>query len=233
MWYGHSTQNVAMSSSQPEFNMSIKRHNRQYDLVVLGATGRVRQIYALYNHFLIDVVGYTGVLTTEQITTSLPINLKWAVAGRSADKLQNVVSACIALKPDRNQPGTSFYLSLASELIGYQSYWSMQSQWRRTRGASKKDILSNYHSRPIYQIWGTRIQSVCWIRHSLFGLHRRTSIYESHDREVRGYSQGDWSLDVSSEWSRVCPIRPPNMGSRVDHSIETFMSDKWCGDGSS
>ena len=103
----------------------MKRHNRQYDLVVLGATGRVRQIYALYalyNHFLIDVVGYTGVLTAEQITTSLPINLKWAVAGRSADKLQNVVSACIALKPDRIQPGTSFYLSLASELIGYQSY---------------------------------------------------------------------------------------------------------------
>ena len=45
---------------------------RQYDLVLLGATG------------------YTGKLTAEWITTHLPADLKWAIAGRNVRKLEAV-----------------------------------------------------------------------------------------------------------------------------------------------
>jgi hypothetical protein len=60
---------------------------RQYDLVVFGATG------------------YTGKLTAEHITTNLPTDLKWALAGRSAKKLEAVATECKTLNPDRIQPG--------------------------------------------------------------------------------------------------------------------------------
>ncbi|OLN83710.1 Saccharopine dehydrogenase-like oxidoreductase, partial [Colletotrichum chlorophyti] len=66
--------------------MSIKQHGRKYDLVVFGATG------------------YTGTFVAEHITTHLPSNLKWAVAGRSESKLQNLISECKKLNPDRLQP---------------------------------------------------------------------------------------------------------------------------------
>ncbi|KAI1373433.1 hypothetical protein F4677DRAFT_222943 [Hypoxylon crocopeplum] len=66
--------------------MSFKKHPRQYDLVVFGATG------------------YTGLLTAEHIATHFPTDLKWAVAGRSTEKLQNVVKQCKALNPDRKPP---------------------------------------------------------------------------------------------------------------------------------
>ncbi|KAF2477607.1 uncharacterized protein BDR25DRAFT_330337 [Lindgomyces ingoldianus] len=58
----------------------------QYELVLLGATG------------------YTGKLTAEYITTNLPTNLKWAIAGRNAKKLQNVAQELTKLAPDRKQP---------------------------------------------------------------------------------------------------------------------------------
>ncbi|CAH0026888.1 unnamed protein product [Clonostachys rhizophaga] len=66
--------------------MSLNKHDRQYDLVVFGATG------------------YTGKHTAEFITKNLPTNLKWAVAGRSQPKLQAVVDACRELVADREQP---------------------------------------------------------------------------------------------------------------------------------
>ncbi|KAF6842792.1 saccharopine dehydrogenase [Colletotrichum musicola] len=66
--------------------MPIKQHGRQYDIVVFGATG------------------YTGAFVTEHITTHLPSNLKWAVAGRSESKLRDVVANCNELNPDRVQP---------------------------------------------------------------------------------------------------------------------------------
>ncbi|ROT40502.1 saccharopine dehydrogenase [Sodiomyces alkalinus F11] len=66
--------------------MSFRNHDRQYDLVVFGATG------------------YTGALTAEHITAHLPSNLKWAVAGRSETKLQNVIAECKKLNPNRLQP---------------------------------------------------------------------------------------------------------------------------------
>lgn len=59
---------------------------RQYDIVVFGATG------------------YTGKLTAEHIATNLPTDLKWAIAGRSASKLDAVAAECKSLNPDRIQP---------------------------------------------------------------------------------------------------------------------------------
>lgn len=70
--------------------MPSKKHDRQYDLVVFGATG------------------YTGKLTAEHITTHLPTDLKWAVAGRSRDKLEQVVAKCKTLTSDRLQPGKCY-----------------------------------------------------------------------------------------------------------------------------
>ncbi|KAG5991711.1 hypothetical protein E4U54_003838 [Claviceps lovelessii] len=66
--------------------MAIRKHGRQYDLVLFGATG------------------YTGQLTADHIATHLPTDLKWAVAGRSESKLQNVVTECQKLNPDRLPP---------------------------------------------------------------------------------------------------------------------------------
>ncbi|KAK4692370.1 hypothetical protein P7C71_g4819, partial [Lecanoromycetidae sp. Uapishka_2] len=60
--------------------------SREYDLVVLGATG------------------YTGKLCAEYITSSLPTNLKWAVAGRSRTKLLAIVDELKVSNSDRTQP---------------------------------------------------------------------------------------------------------------------------------
>jgi len=49
--------------------------------------------------------GYTGKLTAEHIATSLPTDLKWAIAGRSTSKLEAVAADCKTLNPDRIQPG--------------------------------------------------------------------------------------------------------------------------------
>lgn len=63
--------------------------SRQYDVIVFGASG------------------YTGKLTAEHITTHLPSDLRWALAGRSASKLEAVAAECKGLNPDRTQPGKS------------------------------------------------------------------------------------------------------------------------------
>lgn len=62
--------------------------SRQYELVLLGATG------------------YTGKLVAEWVTTHLPQDLKWAVAGRNAKKLKAVVEELKKLSPGRKEPGT-------------------------------------------------------------------------------------------------------------------------------
>ena len=60
---------------------------RQYDIVVLGATG------------------YTGRHAVEHICGHLPTNLRWAVAGRSANKLLALVEQLQRAQPDRQHPG--------------------------------------------------------------------------------------------------------------------------------
>lgn len=61
--------------------------SRQYELVLLGATG------------------YTGKLTAEFIAEHLPTDLNWAIAGRNANKLASVIEELKRLSPDRKQPG--------------------------------------------------------------------------------------------------------------------------------
>ncbi|EXJ80364.1 hypothetical protein A1O1_08508 [Capronia coronata CBS 617.96] len=66
--------------------MPIKDHGRQYDLVVFGATG------------------YSGQLVAEHIAANLPAHLKWAVSGRSTDKLKKVVERCKVLSQGHSEP---------------------------------------------------------------------------------------------------------------------------------
>ena len=60
-----------------------------YDLILLGATG------------------YTGKYCAEYISTSLPTNLKWAVAGRSEKKLSAMMDELGSISIDRLRPGQS------------------------------------------------------------------------------------------------------------------------------
>jgi short subunit dehydrogenase-like uncharacterized protein len=60
---------------------------RQYEAIVFGATG------------------YTGKYTAEHITTDLPTDFKWAIAGRNESKLQGLATELKSLNPDRAQPG--------------------------------------------------------------------------------------------------------------------------------
>jgi hypothetical protein len=60
--------------------------SRQYEIVLLGASG------------------YTGELCARHITTHLPTDLKWAVAGRNAAKLKPLVGSLRHLNRDRLQP---------------------------------------------------------------------------------------------------------------------------------
>ncbi|CAG8148798.1 unnamed protein product [Penicillium salamii] len=60
--------------------------NRQYDLVLLGPTG------------------YTGRFCSEHIVQNLPTDLKWAIAGRSAHKMDPIAKELKALNPDRADP---------------------------------------------------------------------------------------------------------------------------------
>lgn len=61
--------------------------SRQYELVLLGATG------------------YTGKLTAEWVSANLPVHLRWAVAGRNAKKLQAIADDLTKLHPNRRPPG--------------------------------------------------------------------------------------------------------------------------------
>lgn len=67
--------------------MAMAKDHREYDIVLVGATG------------------YTGMLTAESIVRQLPANLRWAVAGRSQTKLESLAQRLKDLQPDRVQPG--------------------------------------------------------------------------------------------------------------------------------
>lgn len=63
--------------------MSAASSPRTYDLIVFGATG------------------YTGKLTSEQVLLTTPDSLKWAIAGRSAQKLEAIAADYNHRFPDR------------------------------------------------------------------------------------------------------------------------------------
>ncbi|KAL1885221.1 hypothetical protein Plec18167_001878 [Paecilomyces lecythidis] len=57
-----------------------------------------------FDFVLLGPTGYTGKLCAEHIVQHLPTDLKWALAGRSAGKLEAVAKELRALNPDRIQP---------------------------------------------------------------------------------------------------------------------------------
>lgn len=61
--------------------------NKEFDLVLLGPTG------------------YTGKFCAEHIVKHCPTNLKWALAGRSVQKIETVAKELRAINPDRTEPG--------------------------------------------------------------------------------------------------------------------------------
>lgn len=78
---------AAQYSFQSKVVEEMEQSTRQYELILLGATG------------------YTGKLVAEWVSAHLPENLKWAIAGRNAKKLQGVVDELTKLHPHRKQPG--------------------------------------------------------------------------------------------------------------------------------
>lgn len=63
--------------------------SRQFDIILLGPTG------------------YTGKWCAEHIVQYLPTDLKWALAGRSLQKIEGVAADLKKLNPDRIAPGES------------------------------------------------------------------------------------------------------------------------------
>jgi short subunit dehydrogenase-like uncharacterized protein len=61
--------------------------SRKYDLVLYGATG------------------YTGQYTAEWLQENAPTDLKWAIAGRNAQKLEAIATKLKDLNSVRPQPG--------------------------------------------------------------------------------------------------------------------------------
>jgi short subunit dehydrogenase-like uncharacterized protein len=73
--------------------------SREFDIVVLGPTG------------------YTGKLCSEHIVKYLPTNLKWALAGRSPQKIEGVAEGLKKLNPDRAEPGTTPEIQSCNSLL--------------------------------------------------------------------------------------------------------------------
>lgn len=88
--------------------MTLKNHDRQYDLIVFGATGEQSVVKLEQYHTKKPPdkqLGYTGKYTTQCIVRDLPTDLRWAIAGRSRVKLENLFEELKSLNPDRRQPG--------------------------------------------------------------------------------------------------------------------------------
>lgn len=64
----------------------MPQSQREYECIVFGATG------------------YTGKYTAEHIAKNLPTDFKWAIAGRSRDKLQRLAAELKGINADRVQP---------------------------------------------------------------------------------------------------------------------------------
>lgn len=58
-----------------------------------------------FDFILLGPTGYTGRLCARHIVQHFPTNLKWALAGRSVEKLDDVASELKQLNPDRAEPG--------------------------------------------------------------------------------------------------------------------------------
>lgn len=75
-----------MKNQQTTSALSKMSTQREYDLILLGATG------------------YTGKLTAQYIFKSLPLDLKWAIAGRNKQKLEELVQSLEEQNNTSRQP---------------------------------------------------------------------------------------------------------------------------------
>jgi len=78
---------IAFKSILDIYIHSAMSTEREYDVILLGATG------------------YTGKLTAQYIFKSLPLDLKWAIAGRNKQKLQEVAESLGPLHLSRQAVG--------------------------------------------------------------------------------------------------------------------------------
>ena len=95
-----STQVQSFKSSHIADPNMASSEGRKYDIVLLGATG------------------YTGKNCAEHITTHFPTNLKWALSGRSHERLSAIVEEIKAHNPDRLQPAIETVKMSLDELGG-------------------------------------------------------------------------------------------------------------------
>jgi short subunit dehydrogenase-like uncharacterized protein len=75
--------------------------SRQYELVLLGATG------------------YTGNLAAEYIQEHVATDLKWAIAGRNGKKLAEIAEELKKMNPDRVQPCMRPAICLYATMTSY------------------------------------------------------------------------------------------------------------------
>lgn len=54
---------------------------------------------------MLSRAGYTGLYAAECVAACLPTDLRWAIAGRSRDKLEKIAADLKTQNPDRSQPG--------------------------------------------------------------------------------------------------------------------------------
>lgn len=74
--------------------------DREFDLVLFGATGFTGSIAAIY------------------VTENAPTDLRWAIAGRSEQKLRKLKNELDSRNSDRSDVGSSDILGILLENIG-------------------------------------------------------------------------------------------------------------------
>jgi len=86
-WHLCETEYLSIATLDPGTSLTMAPDSsRQYELIVYGATG------------------YTGKYTAEHLHETAPSDLKWAIAGRNAKKLEAIIAELQALNPSRPLP---------------------------------------------------------------------------------------------------------------------------------
>ena len=94
----------------------------------------------LYDIVLIGATGYTGALTAEHIAEHLPTNVRWAIAGRSEDKLRKLDERLKLINSDRSPPSKMIILALTQKLkgsLGIEAVSLNQPELERLLGKAK------------------------------------------------------------------------------------------------
>jgi short subunit dehydrogenase-like uncharacterized protein len=116
---------------------------REYELILLGATG------------------YTGKLVAEWVSTRLPEDLKWAIAGRNEKKLQGIIDELKKLSPGRRQPGkVSIMLSSHTLLMNEPDVEKCELEKDQLEALAKKSTLIITTVGP-FMYYGEAVLAAC------------------------------------------------------------------------